>query len=142
MQTLARVHDVHEGRVRLACESAASACDACSGGRGCALRWLARPGGTMLEVEMPCLDGRPLLPGDRLVLEVDDGELLRAALLAYVPPLIGLLAGSGVATFLVPGSEPAALIAAVLGLVTGWGTARLWLRHAPPRYRLRPEVAA
>ena len=142
MQTLARVHDVHEDRVRLACESAASACDACSGGRGCALRWLARPGGAMLEVGTPCLDGRRLLPGDRVVLEVDDGELLRAAVLAYVPPLIGLLAGPGVATWLVPGSEAAALVAAALGLATGWGTARLWLHRSPPRYRLRPAVAA
>jgi positive regulator of sigma E activity len=142
MQTLARVHDVHEGRVRLACESVASTCDACSGGRGCALRWLARPGGAMLEVGMPSLDGRQLLPGDRVVLEVDDGELLRAAMLAYVPPLIGLLAGPGVATWLAPGSEPAALVAAALGLAAGWGMARLWLHRSPPRYRLRPAVAA
>jgi len=71
MQTRARVHDVHEDRVRLACESAATACDACSGGRGCALRWLARPGGGMLEVEMPLLDGRRLLPGDGVVVEID-----------------------------------------------------------------------
>lgn len=142
MQTLARVHDVHEGRVRLACESAASACGACSGGRGCALRWLARPGGAMLEVEMPFLDGRRLLPGDGVVVEVEDGELLRAAMLAYVPPLIGLLAGPGVATILAPGSESAALVAAGLGLAVGWGAARLWLHRSPPRYRLRPAVSA
>jgi positive regulator of sigma E activity len=142
MQTIARVHDVHGDRVWLACDSAASACDACSGGRGCALRWLARPGGAMLEVEVPSLDGRRLLPGDGVVVEVDDGELLRAAMLAYVPPLTGLLAGPGVATFLAPGSESAALVAAALGLAVGWGTARLWLHRSPPRYRLRPAVAA
>jgi sigma-E factor negative regulatory protein RseC len=140
MQTLARVHDVRQDRVRLACESAASACDACSGGRGCALRWLARPGGGLLDVEMPLLDGHRLLPGDNVVVVVDDGELLRAAMVAYVPPLIGLLGGSGVATIMVPGREWAALIAAAVGLAAGWGMARRWLRRSPPRYRLRPAT--
>jgi sigma-E factor negative regulatory protein RseC len=141
MQTLARVHDVHQDRVRLACETAVSACDACSVGRGCALRWLTWPGSAMLEVALPLPDGQRLLPGDGVVVVVDDGELLRAAMLAYVPPLIGLLAGPGFATVVVPGSEPAALVAAALGLAAGWGIARRWLHRSPPRYQLQPAVA-
>ena len=50
MRTSARVRDVRDGRAWLACETAASACDACNGGCGCALRWLARAEGAVFEV--------------------------------------------------------------------------------------------
>ena len=70
------------GRPRaLACETPAAACDACSGGRGCALRWLSGPSGAVLEV--PAQAWRmagALVQGRRHRLEVIDGELLRAAL--------------------------------------------------------------
>lgn len=137
MQTLARVRDVRPGRVLLACESAAASCGACGGGRGCALRWLARPGGPLLEVDATALGGSQLRPGDGVEVEVDDGELLRAALLAYLPPLIGLLAGPMVAAGVAPGHELAALGGAGVGLAAGWAVARWWLRRSPPRYQLR-----
>lgn len=95
----------------------------------------------MLEVALPLPDRRRPLPGDIVRVVVDDGELLRAAMIGYGAPLIGLLAGPGVATVMVPGSEPAALVAAALGLAAGWGIARLWLHRSPPRYRLEPVVA-
>jgi positive regulator of sigma E activity len=121
----------------LECEAAAEACGACAGRRGCALRWLARPGSPVFEVVDPAPGGRALSPGDCVILEVEDGELLRAAALAYVPPLAGLLAVPLVVAPLLPGNEPAVLAGAVLGLAAGWGAARAWLRRAPPRYRLR-----
>ena len=49
-------------------------------------------------------EGTPLRPGDSVIIEVDDGELLRAAALAYVPPLAGLLAGP-VAVAVMPGRK-------------------------------------
>jgi len=142
MQTRARVHEVEAGRVRLECESPAEACSACAGRGRCALRWLAQPGNPMLDVSHTGLEGKPLLPGDGVIIEVEDGELLRAAALAYVPPLAGLLAGPAAAAALMPGSELAALAGAVLGLAAGWGAARAWLRRSPPRYRLRTAEAA
>jgi len=96
----------------------------------------------MLEVAHPAAHGLPMHPGDHVIIEVDDGELLRAAALAYLPPLVGLLAGPVAAATLVPGSEPTALAGAVLGLAVGWGVARLWLRRSPPRYRLSQAEAA
>lgn len=142
MQTLARVHDIRPGRVLLACESAASNCAACAGGRGCALRWLARPGSALLEVDATALPGRTLRPGDGIQVEVDDGELLRAALLAYLPPSLGLLGGPLIVAGVAPGRELAVLAAALAGLAAGWVVARWWLRRSPPRYRLRPAEAA
>jgi positive regulator of sigma E activity len=137
VQTRARVQDVRAGRILLECEAAAEACGACAGRGRCALRWLARPGSPMLEVVDPGFEGRVLGPGDGVIIEVEDGELLRAAARAYGPPLAGLLAVPLLVAPLLPGNEPAVLAGAVLGLAAGWGGARAWLRRAPPRYRLR-----
>lgn len=141
MRTSARVRDVRDGRAWLACEAAASTCEACSGGRGCALRWLARADGAVLEVPAEAADGRRLATGDGILLEVSDGELLRAAMLAYLPPLAGLLAGAGGATVLAPGMQATAMLASLAGLVAGWAVSRAWLRRSPPRYRLQVEEA-
>ncbi len=141
MQARARVQSVQAGRLRLECESPAVACGACAGRGRCALRWLAGPGNPELDVADPAPEGAPLRPGDGVIIEVDDGELLRAAALAYVPPLAGLLAGPVAVAVLTPGSELAALAGAVLGLVAGWGASRAWLRRSPPRYRLRTAEA-
>jgi sigma-E factor negative regulatory protein RseC len=137
MQARARVRAVNAGRVRLECESPAQACGACAGRRGCALRWLAGPGNPQIDVAAPVPEGAPLRPGDGVMIEVDDGELLRAAALAYVPPLAGLLAGPVAAAALAPGSELPALAGAVVGLAAGWAASRAWLRRSPPRYRLQ-----
>jgi sigma-E factor negative regulatory protein RseC len=141
MEARARVQAVHAGRVRLECESPAEACTACTGRRGCALRWLAGPGNPELDVAPPVPEGTPLHPGDGVIIEVDDGELLRAAAIAYVPPLAGLLAGPVAVAALTPGGELAALAGAVAGLAAGWGASRAWLRRSPPRYRLRMAEA-
>jgi len=140
MRTTARVRDVRDGRAWLACEAAASTCDACNGGRGCALRWLARAEGAVLEVPAEAADRRRLATGDGILVEVSDGELLRAALLAYLPPLAGLLAGAGFATVLAPGGQAIAMLASLAGLVAGWSVSRAWLRRSPPRYRLQLEA--
>lgn len=139
MRATARVLEVQDGRARLACETDATGCVACSGGRGCALRWLARSAGATLEVAATSQDGRPLVPGDGVALEVSDGELLRSTILAYLPPLAGLLAGPLIARFAVGGNEAWTALAAVAGLALGWGASRSWLRRSPPRYELRLE---
>jgi len=142
VQARARVQDVRAGRILLECEAAEAACGACAGRRGCALRWLAGPGNTQLDVDDPAPQGPALRPGDGVIVEVEDGELLRAAALAYVPPLVGLLAVPLVVAAFVPDSELAMLAGAALGLLAGWGAARAWLRRAPPRYRLRTGEGA
>jgi positive regulator of sigma E activity len=106
------------------------------------LRWLARSGRTTLELPEPSWAAAGLRAGDDVVIEVEDGELLHAALRAYLPPLAGLIAGPVAAGFAAPGSEPAALAAALVGLLLGWRLARAWLVRVPPRYRLRPAEQA
>lgn len=141
MQARARVHAVNAGRARLECESAAAACGACAGRGGCALRWLVGSAPPTLEVEAAATGGRSLRPGDGVIVEVEEGELLRAAAVGYLPPVAGLLAGPVAVAALIPGTEAAVLAGAVLGLVAGWLASRAWLRRFPPRYRLRTADA-
>jgi len=136
MQTRARVESVSAGRARLACEAPATGCAACAGGRGCALRWLGRSTGPTLDVPESVAGVGQLLPGDAIVLEVSDGDLLRAALCAYLPPLAGMLAGAALARLAAGAGEGVAVLAALAGLLAGWWVARAWLDRAPPRYRL------
>jgi sigma-E factor negative regulatory protein RseC len=142
MKATARVQQVRDGRAVLACETVASACEACSGGRGCALRWLGRQGGATLEAPELGSDGTRLVPGMAVVVEVGDGEVLRSAMLAYVPPLAGLLAGASIARMVAAGDEVSAVLAAGAGLAFGWAAARVWLRRSPPRFQLRAPEAA
>ena len=136
MKTVARVQEVREGSAHLVCETRTAACDACSGGRGCALRWLSGPGGAVLEVPAQDGGGRRLGAGDDVIVEVIDGELLRAAAIAYLPPLAGLLAGAVAGHLLRSEAEVAAPLLAVTGLACGWVLSRTWLRRRPPQCRL------
>lgn len=139
MQALARVRDVQEGRLVLSCETTAAACSAC-GGRGCALRWLAARDGVLdLPLQSKALTG--LAPGDAVVVEVSETELLRAAALAYLLPLGGLLAGALAARVVAPATELAALVMAGAGLALGWAWSRARLRSRPPGYRVMPRGA-
>ena len=141
MKAVARVHSVREGRAILSCEVPPAACSACGGGRGCALRWLSSTRGR-LDVPVPSGGDLPLAPGDGVVVEVAEGEVLRAAVLAYLPPLAGLLAAAVLARAVLPDAELAALLLASAGLTAGWGLSRAWLRRRPPRYTLTPGEAS
>ena len=136
MKAVARVSAVRGGRAVLSCETATTACGSCSG-RGCALRWLSRGDGALeIPVQSPGVGG--LVPGDGVVVEVSEGELLRVAALAYLAPLAGMLAGALSARAAFPGVEPAALAMAGAGLAAGWAWSRARLRSRPPRYSLTP----
>jgi len=142
MKTVARVRDAGQDRVRLDCDAPASTCGACAGGRGCALRWLARAEGPTLEVPARREDGRRWVGGDTVVVEVPEGELLRAAARAYLPPLAGLLGGPALVAMLPGSSEVAAAAAAAAGITLGWVVARAWLRRMPPRYTICAQEGA
>ena len=136
MKAVARVSAVQGDRAVLSCETATAACSSCRG-RGCALRWLSRRDGVLeLPLQSPGLAG--LAPGDGVVVEVSEGELLRAAAVAYLAPLAGMLAGALSARVAFPGVEPVALAMAAAGLAAGWAWSRARLRSRPPRYSLTP----
>lgn len=87
-------------------------------------------------------DGSALIAGQSVTIEVADGELLRSAAKVYLLPLAGLLAGPALVRWIGAGSESAALIAAVTGVVLGWALARGWVRRAPPSFTVRLEPDA
>jgi sigma-E factor negative regulatory protein RseC len=130
MRTAARVLDVRDERARLACDEQ-PACQACHGGRGCALRWL--------EVPSVTRDGCALIAGQSVTIEVPDGELLRSAAKVYLLPLAGLLIGPALVRWSGAASESAALMAALTGVVLGWVLARGWVRRSPPSFIVRLE---
>ncbi len=132
MEATARVVSVVGQRARVTCEER-SACSACGSGGRCALRWFASSSRASLEIPARA-DGRvPLHPGDTVVLSIGDGELLRAAALAYLPPLLGLLTGA-LAARLAGAGEAAALGAGLAGATAGWLLSRGLARRNPPRF--------
>lgn len=140
MQASARVIDVRDGVARLACDEPAG-CAACQGRRGCALRWLSPRGESTVAAPDRADDGSRLLPGASVILELDDGDLLRTVVQAYLPPLAGLIAGPLIVKYVLATGEAAALAAAVAGLAAGWAVARALLERRPARItvRLDPE---
>lgn len=133
MQATARVVSVAGSRARVTCEERAS-CTACGSGGRCALRWFAPSGRASLEIPARADDRVPLQPGDTVVLSIGDGELLRAAALAYVPPLVGLLVGAIAARGLADAGEGVALAVGLSGAIAGWWLARALARRNPPRF--------
>jgi len=131
VQTVARVREVDADRAYLACDAPVAGCGQCSGG-GCALRRLATRRAALLEVPRRAAGGELLAVGARVTVGVGEGELLRAAGRAYLPPLAGMLAGPAVAHGLAPGDDPGMLLGAAAGLALGWLAARAWLRRVPP----------
>ena len=87
-------------------------------------------------------DGSALIAGQSVTIEVPDGELLRSAAKVYLLPLAGLLAGPALVRWIGAGSEAAALVAAVTGVVLGWVLARDWVRRSPPSFTLWHERGA
>jgi sigma-E factor negative regulatory protein RseC len=141
MRTVARVLDVRDERARLACDEQ-PACQACHGGRGCALRWLGSADRSSLEVPSVTRDGSALITGQSVTIEVPDGDLLRSAAKVYLVPLAGLLIGPALVRWSGAASESAALLAAVTGVVLGWVLARGWVRRSPPSFVVRLERGA
>ena len=70
-------------------------------------------------------------PGDRVVLALSEGALLRQSLWAYGVPLVGFLAG-GLLGRALTATEGGALLGAVVGMLLGWGMVRRFARIEPP----------
>ncbi|WP_294949409.1 SoxR reducing system RseC family protein [Sulfurivirga sp.] len=70
-------------------------------------------------------------PGDRVVLALSEGALLRQSLWAYGVPLLGFFIGGLVGRALFS-MEWSALLGAVVGMLAGWGVVRRFARIEPP----------
>jgi sigma-E factor negative regulatory protein RseC len=73
--------------------------------------------------------------GDNVTLGIAEQALLQASLLVYALPLLLMVAASMTASLLVPGSDGVAIVAAGLGLGTGFVVARLLQRRMPGDYQ-------
>ncbi|MCS6786673.1 MAG: SoxR reducing system RseC family protein [Thiobacillaceae bacterium] len=135
IETTARVVRL-EGNTAWVRVDSPAGCGAC-GGRGCGTALFARLFDPR-EPEYPVANPIDARPGDTVVVGVEDGELLKAALAGYVLPLgllvLGALLGSAL-------GEAAAALGAALGLVLAWWLLRLRpfarapviLRQLPPK---------
>src|SRR4030042_5073279 len=93
-----------------------SGCGTC-GGQGCASRRIAemfqrKPRHFLVDCDLS------LAPGDRIVVGIARGSVLRSALWAYGLPLALMLAGAFLAQAVVPGGGPA-LVGMLLGGLGG-----------------------
>ncbi len=98
-----------------------SGCGTC-GGRGCSSRRIAelfqrKPRLFQVDCDLS------LAPGDRVVVGIADGSVLKSALRVYGFPLAMMLGGALLAQAVQPGDGPA-LIGMLLGGVAGWLAAR------------------
>jgi positive regulator of sigma E activity len=115
---------------------AAAGCSSC-GSRGTC----AAAGAAPQIVRLPL--ARKLAPGDRVTVSMPESSVALVALIGYLVPPLGLMAGSVAATFALGGSgfEPdtAAVLGGALGLVSGLFIARAMARISFGR-RLLPSV--
>lgn len=98
-----------------------SGCGTC-GGQGCSSRRIAelfqrKPRHFLVDCDLS------LAPGDRVVVGIAHGSVLKSALRAYGLPLVLMLAGALLAHGILPGDGPA-LMGMLLGAVVGWLAAR------------------
>lgn len=98
-----------------------SGCGTC-GGQGCSSRRIAellqrRPRRFRVD------SGFPLVVGERVVVGIEDGSVLRAALRSYGLPLLLMLGGALLAQALWPG-DISALAGLLVGGAVGWAALR------------------
>jgi len=117
----------------------AEVCSRCASGQGCGAGLLAS-GAPTVSMTVPVADGFRVSAGDRVLLTLAPGSLMRAVLCLYGVPLAGLLIGaySGLLAGVADGLA-AALAAA--GLAGGVLFGRWIARRDPCLSTLRPSIS-
>ncbi|HRF42962.1 MAG TPA: SoxR reducing system RseC family protein [Candidatus Competibacteraceae bacterium] len=117
-----------------------SACGNCHANDGCGTAALATVWSGR-QMRTRAISNLPLRSGDEVIVGLADGVLLRGALLAYLLPLVLMLAGAllGDAAFASAGEEPVILLGA-LGLGLGFLAVRVASRSWQDDVRFQPVV--
>jgi positive regulator of sigma E activity len=124
IETRVRVLAVNDGIGRVEATEGGS-CAACSSRSACAVSGIGRFFDARRKpIELACGSARP---GDEIRVRIDESDLLRSALWAYILPILLGLAG---ALALSGQGDPAAAMGLVLGLAAGLWLARRLAR--PP----------
>mgnify|MGYP001103104438 CR=1 FL=1 len=116
-----------------------SGCARCDAGEGCGAGLWQRAFG--LRPRQIVLPDSQLQVGDQLLLSITEGALLSSAAMLYLLPLVTLIAGALIGSYLgaADGGEWQVLLGATLGLISGLLLARGWA--ATGRGQLTPGVA-
>ncbi|MCW2106828.1 UNVERIFIED_ORG: sigma-E factor negative regulatory protein RseC [Rahnella aquatilis] len=112
MKEWATVVSWKDGIATLRCETQAG-CSSCHSRSGCSARVLNELG-PQTEHNLQVSVKEPLAPGQKVELGIPEGSLLRSALLVYMTPLFGVIAGGGALQALLK-ADVYAVIGAVLG---------------------------
>jgi sigma-E factor negative regulatory protein RseC len=106
--------------------SAQSGCGGCASREACGVSGLGKYFSARRKtIAVPC-DGA-LRAGDEVQLQMDEGDLIKAGLLAYLLPCVLAVSGAALAS---PQGDAAAALGAAAGAVTGLLLAR-WSGWAP-----------
>ncbi|MFA7607847.1 MAG: SoxR reducing system RseC family protein [Rhodocyclaceae bacterium] len=125
-----RVIAIEGGHARVRFERE-SACGACRAAKVCA----GNAPTSDLDVALPA--GHHLSAGDSVRVGVAEASALRATLIAYVVPLLGLVTGMALAS-LTGQREPVVVLASLAGLAAGVAGMRRLARH--PLNRIAPVL--
>jgi positive regulator of sigma E activity len=136
MESLARVVAVGDGRTRLACQ-VHSSCKSCAACRGCGLRLLARDRDAVPDLPDGPFTRARLVPGEYVTISIPDSDVLRAAALAYLPVLVGLLAGPLLGSWIGGHGDGPVALGGVLGAACGWTMAWGTVRRSQPRVSIQ-----
>ena len=129
MEIRAEVRGVEAGHARLACESSPG-CGLCGEAGGCGTRLFGSSATRALHLPRDVPGAADLTPGDRIILSVTDGALVRAAALAYLLPVAGLLGGAVLARFAGAAESMAPVLATAGALLGVWLGRRLGARRS------------
>lgn len=135
IEQIGRVIGIDDDRVRIAFRPTAG-CRSCAAGFGCGIGPILSLFrlGRETQIELRHSVGGGLQVGDHVTVRIAASALVRAAALAYLIPLLGMLSGSVLAGLLLPAEGDAAAVSGgITGLALGW----LWLVRAQRR---RPVV--
>lgn len=114
------------------------ACPRCAAGKGCGAGLLAGSN-RLRRVEVSYSEDLNLAEGDNVEIALTPNNLLRAALTVYGLPMLGAVAGAGLAYVMSLG-DAAAAMAAILGLIGGLLVGRWRLRQAACLESFMPSI--
>lgn len=116
-----------------------STCSGCSVSAGCGQGFLRQLGVVRRRGAMRVMSSLALAPGDEVVLGMDEGLLLKSALLFYLSPLIGLFTLALPAAGLDLG-EPLIIVAGLAGFLLAWLLVRHYTRRHTDDPAMQPVV--
>jgi sigma-E factor negative regulatory protein RseC len=115
-----------------------SACAQCSSRSSCSQGVLSQwSRGRSVEIEVLNPDNLPLTPGQQVLIGLEEGGLLRAAVLLYLVPLLLLVAGALISSML-GASDTIQMLAATLMLLVGFWGIRFLTRNTAELSRYQP----